>query len=155
MLLQNITSESNLREWLRESRFAGGIKLQWVEPGLYGSTMGAADVIIKRDDIGIQTELKYLHRNSHGIKFTVRPVQRRFHHMSMKHGGQTCLLFVLSDTKQMFVVRGDRIPLRDYASDKASGCANGKVDTWPVLGTSNEDQIFHLTNILFGKDFWI
>jgi hypothetical protein len=157
MLLQNINSENDLRSWLHDvAPLMKYIQLQWIEPSLYGSTVGAGDLIMKMGDNKVDVELKYLFRTTKGTKFTLRPAQRRFHHSSMRRGGKTCLLYVLATlTRQMFLVRGDRLPLRDYASNVDSGCENGKLDSWPVCGSTNEDLAYHLVHILFGQDFWV
>jgi hypothetical protein len=156
MFLPNINSETDLRSWLREvAPMMKGVTLQWVEPSLYGSTIGAGDVIMKKNDIKIDVELKYLHKTIKGTKVTLRPAQRRFHHSSMRRGNKTCLLYVLATTaRQMFLVRGDKIPLRDYSSHPDSGCIGGKLDTWPICCATNEELAFQLTHILFGQDFW-
>jgi hypothetical protein len=156
MFPQSISSENDLRTWLHDvAPLMKGVKLQWVEPSLYGSTVGAGDLIMKMRDIKVDVELKYLHRTYKGIKFTLRPAQRRFHHSSMRRGNKTCLLFVLSTTRQMFLVRGDKLPLRDYASHIDSGCEGGKLDSWAICGATNEDLVYHIIRIVFGQDFWI
>jgi hypothetical protein len=156
MQLQDITSENDLRNWLRDNAiFMRGVTLQWVEPSpLIGSAIGAADVIMKCGDYKIDVELKYLVRKMRGIKFTLRPSQRRFHHSSMRRGGKTALLFLEAGNKKLWIIRGDKIPLRDYALDPDSGCQNGVVDMWIVSGKNDAAVVEHLTNILFHSIFW-
>jgi hypothetical protein len=156
MQLKNITSENDLRSWLRfYSNQMKGVTLQWVEPSpLIGSAVGAADVIMKLDDQKVDVELKYLVRKIRGIKFTLRPSQRRFHHSSMRKGGHTALLFVEAGVKRLWLVRGDKVPIRDYASDPDSGCHNGVADMWPLVGTDDLSTVALLRNILFDRAFW-
>lgn len=158
MKLCDIKNEDDLREWLREQApIIIDVELQWVEPAM-GSSVGSADVIMKRRGVKIDVELKYLERTRKGTKFTVRPAQRRFHHMSMKRGGKTCLLAVekCDDGNSLFIVRGDNIPLRDYASDPDSGCKQGFDQRW-LLNFNGRDvvAIANLKKILFQEEnFW-
>jgi hypothetical protein len=154
MLLKDITSENDLRSWLKEHHMKG-VTFQWVEPSpLIGSAVGAADVIMKLDDQKVDVELKYLVRKIRGIKFTLRPSQRRFHHSSMRKGGHTALLFIEAGVKRLWIIRGDKVPLRDYASDPDSGCVNGVADMWPLVGFDDSATIMQLRNILFDRAFW-
>jgi hypothetical protein len=100
----------------------------------------------------VDVELKYLERTRKGTKFTLRPSQRRFHHISMKNKIKTSLLAVerVNDRNILFLVRGDHIPLRDYASDPDSGCANGEVIRTIISRNGNDrDAINKLKMLLF------
>jgi hypothetical protein len=156
MKLLDIESESGLRAWLREfHHHMDDVELQWVEPSvMLGSSVGAADVIMKHGDLKIDVELKYLHPHRRGVKFTLRPSQRRFHHSSMRRGAKTALLYVESKTNGLYLVRGDKIPLRDYASDPDSGCAQGKVDQCRVDVFTDKGSIGNMAFILFDPSFW-
>lgn len=153
MNVSEINSELNLRKWL--SANVRGVNLQWVEPSLYGSSTGAADVVIKKDGVKVDVELKHLYHTKRGIKFTLRPAQRRFHHSSMKHGNRTCLLFTLEGNPFLTLIRGDHVPLRDYSSDPSSGCAQGIVKMFPVFGITNLEIAAKLVSVLFDDVFWI
>jgi hypothetical protein len=156
--LQDINSEDDLRTWLREQApIIIDVEFQWVEPNMYGSTVGAGDLILKYRGVKIDLELKYLERSKRGTKFTVRPSQRRFHHMSMMKGGKTSLLWVenIRDQKRLFLLRGDHIPLRNYISDQESGQKEDR--RWWVNDKADVIAISNLKQILF-KDlmyWWI
>jgi hypothetical protein len=156
MQINDICSENDLRTWLTEqSEMIRGIQLDWVEPGKYGSTMGQPDVNLKIGGTTIGLELKYLLTTRKGIKFTVRPVQRRYHHMTVKRGGKSALLAIeAGPVNKLFLVRGDKIPLRDYVSDPDSGCKGG-LEYW-LVGVSDADHktINNLIRILFKSTFW-
>ena len=159
MKLKDILSEGDLRQWLRTQAPRVGIDLQWVEPALYGSSVGAPDVIMKHSvDVPISIELKILLQMKKGIKFTLRPAQRRWHHMGKKY---SALLFVeLNTVNKLWLVRGDKIPLRDYASHKDSGCKDGICDMWIINRVdtfSDESVMRYLKFLLFGVEshFWI
>lgn len=156
MLLSNISSENDLRDWLKDlSGEMKGVTFQWVEPGLYGSTTGAADVIMKLDHQKVDVELKYLYKTAKGIKYTLRPAQRRYHRMGMFRGSRSALLFVENGTKALCLVRGDHISLRDYASDAASGCKAGDDRKLVILGERDTDKIKFLKFLLFeSKNYW-
>jgi hypothetical protein len=154
---QNIKSETDLRDWLKE-HCPSLINLQWVEPGLYGSTIGAGDVIMKRDGVKIDLELKHLDHTRKGTRFDIRPAQRRFHRMSMKRGAKTALLATerVNDFLRIFLIRGDHIPLRPYASDPDSGCPNGN-DRRQTLSSGTPDFVImgRLEWLLFcDEDYW-
>jgi hypothetical protein len=156
MQLQNITSEDNLRTWLREQApIIIDVELQWVEPSAYGSSTGCADVILKHRGEKVDIELKYLERTRKGTKFTIRPGQRRFHHHSMRNGGKTSLLAIENITgwNQLFLLRGDHIPLRDYIIDPASGQIEDK--RWIVNDKNDITAISFLKRLLFQEPaYW-
>jgi hypothetical protein len=158
MKLQDINSEDDLRVWLREQApVIIDVEFQWIEPNMYGSTIGAGDLVLKRQGVKIDLELKYLERTRRGTKFTIRPAQRRFHHMSMKRGAKTSLLWVerIRDENKLFLLRGDHIPLRNYISDPDSGQAEDR--RWMINDKADVIAISNLKQILF-KDlmyWWI
>jgi hypothetical protein len=159
MKLSEINSEDDLRMWLREKvPVISDVEFQWVEPNMYGSTIGAGDLILKRLGVKVDLELKYLVRTRRGTKFTIRPAQRRFHHMSMKRGGKTALLAIekRDGKNSLFIVRGDHIPLRNYANDPESGCIGGYDQRWFVnLNEHDADTIVILKRLLFTEpNFW-
>jgi hypothetical protein len=124
MKLSNVAGEDDLRTWLREQApIIVDVEFQWVEPNIYGSTIGAGDLILKHLGVKVDLELKFLERTRKGTKFTIRPAQRRFHHMSMKRGGKTSLLWVenVGGQNLLYLLRGDHIPLRNYMNDPLSG----------------------------------
>jgi hypothetical protein len=162
MKLQDINSEDDLRVWLREQApVIIDVEFQWIEPNMYGSTIGAGDLVLKRQGVKIDLELKYLERTRRGTKFTIRPAQRRFHHMSMKRGAKTSLLAVekIDGCNSLFLVRGDHIPLRNYASNPESGCPNGDDRRWNINRTiftsTDTTSIQRLKSILFQEpQYW-
>jgi hypothetical protein len=150
MLLINVNDETDLREWLGEwAYFMKDVEIQWVEPSKFGSTTGAADAIVKCGNARVDLELKYLYKTRNGIKFTLRPSQRRYHRMTMLHGGQTSVLGIENSTKRLFLVRGDKVPLRDYAMDAHSKTGSDEQITVTITGT------YHLRELLFhDKTYW-
>ena len=155
MKLLEVASEGDLRYWIQEWIFEcnGRLSLEWVEPMMYGSTVGAPDCKIKFANQSVGLELKYLVSTKKGIKWTVRPAQRRYHHMNVRNGGRSALLAWIAAKEELVLVRGDHIPLRDYASDKESGCAHGlvKLDS---LGMSDKQAIFSLEKLIFNDEYW-
>jgi hypothetical protein len=157
--LKEITSEGNVRSWLQEwiSECQGRLKLEWIEPMMYGSTVGAPDCKISSGMNSVGLELKYLLTTKKGIKWEVRPAQRRYHHMHAKNGGRSALMAYIAATSVLVLVRGDNIPLRDYAKDPQSGCHDGKVKMWDLSYFSldaDRQTIFNLERALFGELFW-
>jgi hypothetical protein len=158
MKLNEVASEGDLRYWLQEwiSECEGRLKLEWVEP-TFGSTVGAPDCKLSSNNETIGLELKYLLTTKKGIKWTVRPAQRRYHHMHAKHGGKSALLAYIAANEELHLVRGDHIPLRDYASDKESGCAHElvKMIHLNIFGLDTDKQsIFELERLMFHNNFW-
>ena len=157
MILVNVKDETDLREWLGEwAETMKDVSIQWVEPSKFGSTTGAGDAIVKCGNSRVDLELKYLYKTRNGIKFTLRPSQRRYHRMTMKRGGQTALLVIENGTKRLFLVRGDKVPLRDYASDAQSGTGPDEDITVTVAGNQNEREVaLRLRELLFyDPDYW-
>ena len=158
MKLQDIKSEDDLRTWLREQApIIVDVEFQWVEPNIYGSTVGAGDLILKHRGVKIDLELKYLESHKRGTKFTIRPSQRRFHHMSMRKGGKTSLLWIenIKNENKLFLLRGDHIPRRNYIFDPESGQTEDR--RWLVNNKADVIAISNLKQILF-KDlmyWWI
>jgi hypothetical protein len=150
MLLTKVKDETDLREWLGEWKDTmKDVSIQWVEPAKFGSTTGAADAIVKCGNARVDLELKYLYRTRNGIKFTLRPSQRRYHRMTMIRGGRTSVLGIENGSKRLFLVRGDKVPLRDYASDAHSKTASDEAITVTISGT------YHLRELLFyDKEYW-
>jgi hypothetical protein len=144
--------ERDLRKWLRDN-IENNVTVQWIEPGKYGSTMGAADCNLKCGQSVVSVELKIWKENRNGIKCEMRPIQRRFHHISMKKGARTAVLAHVSGSilysPRTILVRGDHVPLRDYASHKDSGCPNGQL----IYSTIFMD----FTRLLFDESygFWL
>jgi hypothetical protein len=156
MKLEDIASETNLRNWLTDNidECEGRLKIEWIEPAQYGSSPGLPDCKLN----GIGLELKYLLSTKKGIKWTIRPAQRRYHHMLARNGGKSALLAYIAAKNELVLVRGDHIPLRDYAIDKESGCAHGLVIlehlNYMSLDTDRQ-AIFELEKLLFHDDvFW-
>jgi hypothetical protein len=138
--LENIVDEGGLRHWLRDNC---RLQLEWVEPSKYGSSVGAPDVKITHGSDVVGLELKCLTRTRKGIKWTVRPAQRRYHRMTALHGGRSAVLASIDG--ELVLVRGGDVPLRDYASDPDSGCPNGEVATFGVR------TMPELEELLFGE----
>jgi hypothetical protein len=164
--LNDISSEPDLRQWLRDhiDWAEGRLKLTWIEPSIYGSSVGQPDCTISSEGEKIGVELKYLLKTRKGIKWTVRPSQRRYHHMHMRNGGKSALLAYIPAENRLILVRGNNIPLRDYISDPASGFA-GKdpmlveaAFSWRINMFSvnpDENAIYQLEKYLFGDSyFW-
>jgi hypothetical protein len=160
MKLNEVASEGDLRYWLQEwiSECEGRLALEWVEPMMYGSTVGAPDCKVSYNRKTVGLELKYLISTRKGVKWTMRPAQRRYHHMNAKAGGRSALLAYLAAQEKLVIVRGNHIPLRDYASDKESGCAHGLVimEELNYFSIDSDQQaIFNLENLIFTSDaFW-
>ena len=156
MKIQDIRNENDLREWLRQQApIIVDVELQWVEPIIHGSTVGAADVIMKRKGAKVDVELKYLERTRKGTKFTLRPAQRQFHSLSSARGAKTSLLAAerVNGRIQLFLLRGDHIPLRDYISDDGSGVDRDR--RWIINEHNDVTAISRLKEFLF-KDlmYW-
>jgi hypothetical protein len=159
MKLENVTSEGDLRNWLTDQIFEceGRLGLEWIEPARFGSTIGAPDCKIKYGIESIGVELKYLLSTKKGIKWAVRPAQRRYHHMLAFHGGRSALLVFAAAKRELHLVRGDHVPLRDYATDPQSGCAHGLVimERLDFMSIDRDRQaMFALEDNLFQDDFW-
>lgn len=159
MKLSDINKEGDLRDWLSEwiIKCEGRIKLEWVEPAIFGSAIGAPDCKLNNGEMTIGLELKYLLSTKRGIKWAVRPAQRRYHHLHVKHGGKSALLAWIMAKDELVLVRGDHIPLRDYATDVSSGCAHGLcimevLNYFSVDPNANAMDILERT--LFHNDFW-
>jgi hypothetical protein len=159
MKLENVGSEGDLRNWLTDNlaHCEQRLKLEWVEPSIYGSSVGAPDCKIKSGNKSVGLELKYLLSTRKGIKWTIRPAQRRYHHMNLRNGGCSAILAFSAAEEKLYLVRGDHVPLRDYASDVASGCPKGVVQM-EVLDYMSVDRdrqaMFELEQQLFHDEFW-
>lgn len=151
MKLTDIHSETDLRNWLTTNTDRS---IEWIEPGRFGSSEGLPDCKFE----GVGLELKYLEQTRKGIKWKVRPAQRRYHHMNVLKGGHSALLAFTDKTHELLLVRGDHIPLRDYAVDKESGCAHGlvileKINSWSIQEDAMAmDELLRLIHI--GSKFW-
>jgi hypothetical protein len=159
MKLENVGCESDLRHWLTDQIFEceGRLKLEWIEPSLYGSSVGAPDCKIKFGISSIGLELKYLLSTKKGIKWSVRPAQRRYHRMLSHHGGRSALLVYVAAKEELYLVRGDHVPLRDYSTDPASGCQHGlvKMEHLDYMSLDRDRQaMFQLEDNLFSEDYW-
>jgi hypothetical protein len=160
MQFQNITSEGDLRTWMRSniSECEGRVKIEWIEPSLYGSSIGMPDCKIVSEDKSIGLELKYLELTRKGIRWTVRPVQRRYHRMLAIRGGRSALLAYIAGIKELVLVRGDHVPLRNYASDPNSGVEGDDaiVNNLSYFSIDKDRQtMFNLEEMLFhNSDFW-
>lgn len=156
MKLVNINKENDLRSWLREyvGLCEGRIQVKWIEPGPYGSTVGAPDAELSNKQRTVGVELKYLVTTRKGIRWDVRPAQRRYHHMHARKGGRSALVAYIPATHKLLLVRGDHIPLRDYSSDPDSGvrgCVDANITYQLNLFNSQEDRqtILELEKKLF------
>jgi hypothetical protein len=159
MKLSDITSEGDLRQWMKDYAHIcdGRLKFDWIEPSIFGSSVGQPDLQIKSAGKKVGLELKYLLSTKKGIKWTLRPAQRRYHHMNLRNGGCSAVLAFIPATKQLLLMRGDHVPLRDYASDPNSGCANGRAIYEDVnyFGVDPDNNaMFVLERLLFHNDFW-
>jgi hypothetical protein len=133
--------ETELRQWLTDS-LSPKTNIQWVEPGRYGSTMGAADCILKQKATSVYLELKVWEEKRRGIKCEMRPIQRRWHRVTYRHNSRCAVLVNLKGTDINFLIRGDHVPLRDYSSDPESGCKNGVLIFTYVMSFDVEDILF-------------
>jgi hypothetical protein len=160
MILENVSSENGLRNWLTDNlhHCEGRITVEWIEPAPYGSTEGAPDCKLKSEGMTVDLELKFLLSTKKGIKWTVRPAQRRYLHMSIKNGNRSALLAFIAATEELHLIRGDHVPLRDYAKDPSSGCAHGlvKMNHIDYFSVDRDRQaMFNLESILFQSPlFW-
>lgn len=137
--------ENELRKWLADTCWPL-LDVQWVEPGRYGSTQGAADAIVRDGVMDVALELKIWERKRRGIKCVMRPVQRQWHHKMMRRGNKCAVLFNVKDTDEIYLLRGDRVPWRDYADDQYSRCVDGQLrltvvqDDFQQLLFNNDDR---------------
>jgi hypothetical protein len=159
MKLSNVENENDVRKWLSQHlKVLKGVSYQWIEPNvMLGSTMGAPDINIKFDRRTVGLELKFLEVTNKGIKWTVRPVQRRYHHMLARAGGRSALMGIVHDElNTLILVRGDKIPLRDYASHPDSGCPNGKASIVHIGNDldNEQDMVLTMLELLFSEEFW-
>jgi len=130
MNVQDIKSEQNLRDWLGSEVInwnrAGNKKvgLDWIEP-TFGSSMGISDCAITYSGATFGVELKHLYARRDGaVCYKIRPVQRRYNFMGVK-AGRKLLLFASvakGGTIELVLIRGDKLPLRDYCHMEGSGC---------------------------------
>jgi hypothetical protein len=160
MKIIDINSESDLRQWLKDNiHYAKGLKLDWIESSKYGSSWGQPDVNINCNEVTVSVELKYLLTTRKGIKWTLRPAQRRWHHIHARKGGKSIVMAFVPASNSLILVRGSNVPRRDYASHPDSGCKNGEVDThWRInMAPINQDEnaMILLERYLFRHDyFW-
>ena len=149
MQVKDIKDELGLRHWLKE-HLTTKARIQWVEPSIYGSSIGSPDCHIYMCSEKISLELKYWEEKRRGILCKVRPVQRRWHHVNFASGvlcGVLACVETKSSNKYIILVRGDHVPKRDYADDPDSGCYGGKLDYEVV------DEV-SLNTFLFTTGFW-
>jgi hypothetical protein len=160
MKLENIKNEPDLREWLRThiKECEGRVKIEWVEPNLYGSSIGAPDCKLNSEDKTIGLELKFLNMTRKGIKWLVRPGQRRWHRMHAIKGGRSALLACIAGKNDIILVRGDHVPLRNYSIDPNSGVAGDDFITNNLsylMIDRDRQTIFNLESMLFhDESFW-
>jgi hypothetical protein len=164
MQIMDIKDEGDLRKWLGEhiKETCGRVQIEWIEPAKYGSSIGSPDCKLKSEAQTIGLELKYLTATKNGIKWMVRPAQRRYHHLNALKNGRSALLAFIDEPKghvkkRIVLVRGDHIPLRNYASDPNSGCNSieAKMTDISYFSLDQDRQaIFILEGILFHEDFW-
>lgn len=159
MKLQDINKEDDLRHWVKDhlSYCEGRVTIDWIEPAMFGSSVGQPDVQFKSEDTKIGIELKYLLRTKKGIKWTLRPAQRRYHHMTAKAGGKSAILAYIPASNKLILCRGDHVPLRDYARDPDSGCVNGEALFLEINYFSvdpNKNAMLVLEKVLFHSTFW-
>lgn len=131
--MPNIHVEADLRKWLGDVCRQNKIAIQWVEPGPYGSSIGAPDAHLTFKGQSVSLELKRFKVTvAKGICCTLRPVQRRWHHVNYNNGTKCAVLAEL-DTEAVILIRGDHVPLRDYACYPNSGCEDGKLRWMPIV----------------------
>lgn len=136
MEIQAIKDEQMLRQWLAgrivawNTKNVDKVRLDWIEP-TFGSSVGLPDCSIRfrAHDFGI--ELKHLYRLQKGVCWKIRPVQRRYHKMGVKAGKKLLMVATVASDgyNELVLVRGDKVPLRDYCSIVGSGCETGIVQT--------------------------
>lgn len=159
-----IGCELDLRHWLRDRVGESGRKytVKWIEPSKWGSSVGQPDCRLTCGRESVDVELKHLYLKTKGIEWKVRPVQRRYHHMGMREGRRSALLASVEMKKGLVIlilIRGDKIPLRDYASHPDSGCANGR-EEYDWLGKENAllglkpNEFGDMCEKLFSKEWW-
>jgi hypothetical protein len=103
--------ESNLRNWLREVL---GDRVAWIEAAR-GGTVGLPDCLIKTKTMAnLPVELKVIHEQKSGLKFTIRPAQVRYHALSARDGRRTAFLGIVGERDRFVVsaVPGHRMPLQ-------------------------------------------
>lgn len=136
MYIQEISSEQNLREWTTQevgiwnANNLAKVTLDWIEP-TFGSSMGISDASIGYNGNTFGFELKHLYERKAGVCYKIRPVQRRFNVMGFK-SGKKLLIFasvVSEDKTELVLIRGDKVPLRDYCYMDGSNCKYGITQT--------------------------
>ena len=155
-----IENETDLRHWLRDN-IGPKISIQWIEPSKYGSSIGQPDCTISYGTTKISLELKVWDLTRNGIRCKMRPVQRRWHHVNNRNGTLTAVLAYVKD-QYIILVRGDHVPLRDYASDPNSGCKGGHLIYRIIYYDYDDDYLsyynkkLNLKNCLFNNEhnFW-
>lgn len=101
-----------------------GESVTWVEPGR-GGTVGAADCWLPIRGAWIGAELKDGEAVGAGVRFDMRPAQRRWHHRAAKEGAPSCVLIRLGD--DVLGLQGARYPLtqRDACFSGLSSLKSG------------------------------
>ena len=140
-------NELDLRHWLK-ANLDRRASIQWIEPGKYGSSIGVPDCYVTLDGNKVGLELKYFTEKKRGILCKVRPIQRRWHHIAYEEGTKCAVLAVVDTLHRdqiIILIRGDKVPKRDYADDPSSGCANGKLDMDIVTQLNLNELLFALS----------
>lgn len=129
MEISAISSEQDLRQWLSEQVKTWNKNHQekvghvWIEPG-FGSTNGIPDASLSFRSLEYGVELKHFKVTAKGVCYKIRPVQRRYNVMGVRNGKRLFVLATIDRTNynELVMIRGDKVPLRDYCCELGSGC---------------------------------
>lgn len=140
--IQDIREEQDLRQWLAEQvnrwneKNVDKIGHIWIEPA-FGSSVGVSDAHLDFMGQTYGVELKHFKVEARGVHYKIRPVQRRYNVMGVRNGKRLLVLASVewSDGNQLVMIRGDKVPLRDYEYMDGSGCEEGiQQTTIPING---------------------
>lgn len=151
--IRDIREEQHLRQWLSEqvntynNKNVEKVDHIWIEPA-FGSSVGVPDASLSFRGLSYGVELKHFEVNSKGVLYKIRPVQRRFHVMGVRNGKRLLVLATVAQPSgnQLVMIRGDRLPLRDYAFMEGSGCEEGIVQT--VISTLEQPFYFFMRTMI-------
>lgn len=160
MEINDVKSENNLRTWLDEQidwwnrGERKRIRLDWIEPA-FGSTNGQPDALVRYDGEAYGFELKHFQITKKGVCYKIRPAQRRYHYLGVtRDKKRSIILATINRTidNQLVVIRGDHVPFRDYASDPASRCPDGKVKQ--QIFNADFDPFAAIVRTISAREYW-
>lgn len=159
MNIHSIEVELNLRHWLRDAAALWNtnnvdqVGIEWIEPA-FGSSPGIPDCRIVFKKKSVEIELKHLNMKKRGIEWKIRPLQRRYHVMGAKEGKRTAILSTVNycGRNNLILIRGDRVPLRDYEDIEDSG---GKVNYQIIEGDNEMERFRMFMRYILMETYWL